>query len=287
MEINKLEILIRAIELGSLSKAAAEFMYTPSAASHILDGIENEIGTKFIKRTHTGIRVEDGCEQIIENLKKIVNIDKQTKRLAQDININKKGTLTIATYASLLKEVLANIIKEFNKEYQYINIDIMVTDDIQKNYEEGKADIIFGDKIENEDAVWEELIIDPFVAVVPENYPAETNSIKRGELYKRTFINVKEKRISSYLDENKSCKTINVDSHDDSSVIHMVREGIGIAILPRLSVRKTSGVKYLNLDPGLDRILGLSYRKNLFNNKSELYEFVKFMKKFDFSEFNI
>ena len=44
MDINKIEILIKAIELGSLSKAANEFLYTPSAVSHIVDAIENEVG---------------------------------------------------------------------------------------------------------------------------------------------------------------------------------------------------------------------------------------------------
>ena len=46
VDIHKIEILIRAIELGSMSKAAKEFLYTPSAVSHIFDTIENEIGIR-------------------------------------------------------------------------------------------------------------------------------------------------------------------------------------------------------------------------------------------------
>ena len=84
MDIHKIEILIRAIELGSLSKAAKEFLYTPSAVSHIFDTIENEIGIRFIKRGYSGIEVEDGCEEIVRNLKNIVSLEKRTKQIAYD-----------------------------------------------------------------------------------------------------------------------------------------------------------------------------------------------------------
>ena len=52
MDISKIEILLRAIELGSLSKASNEFLYTPSAVSHILDSIENEVGVKALYETN-------------------------------------------------------------------------------------------------------------------------------------------------------------------------------------------------------------------------------------------
>ena len=105
MDTKKLEVLLRAIELGSLSKAAEEYLYTPSAVSHILDTIEDEIGTKIVKRTYKGIEPEEDCKEIIEELKQLVNTEKHIINLAAN---KKKGkeTINIATYSSISKYIL-------------------------------------------------------------------------------------------------------------------------------------------------------------------------------------
>lgn len=284
MDINKIEILIKAIELGSLSKAANEFLYTPSAVSHIVDAIENEVGVKFIKRTFAGVEVKPGCEEIVENLKNIVNMQKRTKQLAFDIN-NKNKNLTIATYASLSKHVLAKIIKEFNKSFSDIHINVLVDENMKKVYENGGADILFGEKIDGENICWETLFSDSYTAILPQHYQFTGNCIKREELYKQTFIKASDSKISNYIDEDKFSDIVHVVSHDDSSVIHMVKEGIGIAILPMLSVYDEQNVKCIKLDPGILRILGISYSKNDFQIKKELRNFVKYVRAFDFERF--
>lgn len=284
MDINKLEILIRAIELGSLSKAANEFLYTPSAVSHILNAVENEVGVNFIKRTYAGIEVEEGCKEIVDNLKKIVDMQKRTKQIAYDIH-RKNRRLTVATYASLSKHILAKIIKGFNKKFQDIHINILVVENIRKVYENGEADILFGEKINVDDICWEELFSDPYIAIIPKQYDFSGDCIKREELYKQTFIKPKDGKISEYIDESRFSDIINVISQDDSSVIHMVKEELGVAILPLLSVYDNKSVKCVELDPGLHRILGLSYREQDFKIKRELRDFVEYVRLFDFEQF--
>ncbi len=284
MDINKIEILIRAIELGSLSKAANEFSYTPSAVLHILNAVENEVGVNFIKRTHAGIEVEEGCNEIVDNLKKIVDMQKRTKQIAYDI-YRKKRKLTIATYASLSKHILAKIIKGFNKKFQDIHINVLVVENIRKVYEDGEADILFGEKINVDNICWEKLFTDPYIVIIPKQYNFSGDCIKREELYKQTFIKVKDGKISEYIDESRFYDVINVVSQDDSSAIHMVKEELGVAILPLLSVYDNKSVKCIELDPELHRILGLSYRERDFKIKRELRDFVEYVRLFDFEQF--
>ena len=82
MDTKKIEVLLRALELGSLSKAAQEYLYTPSAVSHILDTLEDELGTKIVRRTYRGIEPEEGCEEIISGLKEILEAEKRVIRLS-------------------------------------------------------------------------------------------------------------------------------------------------------------------------------------------------------------
>lgn len=286
MDIDKLEVVIRAIELGSLSKAANEFLYTPSAVSHILDAIENQIGIKFIKRSYTGISVENGCEEIVNNLKKIVKLQKQTKQLAFDIK-QKKKVLTVATYASLSKRLMTELIKNYSKIDLDIHINIIVVDNMKKAFEDGCADILVGEKIERENICWEKLIVDPYVAVFPKQFKISDTEIKKDEIYMYPFIKTNDGKITNYIDERKIKYIVRVNSHDDSSVIYMVKEGLGIAILPMLSVSEDKDVHCVKLEPGFIRELGLIYRESDFNEKIELRNFVNYIKSFDFKHFSV
>lgn len=277
MDTEKIEVLIRAIELGSLSKAAKEFLYTPSAVSHILDAIEKEIGIKFIKRTHWGIEVEKGCEEIVANLQKIVDIKKKTCRLATDIK-KQENVLTVATYASLSKHILTKIIKGFNKTNPDIHINILVCDSIKDAYDEGVADLFIGERVED-DCLWDELMVDKYVAVFPKRPKGYKESIEIEELSSYPFIQVKDKKISKYIENTKIENIIYVDSHDDSSVIHMVKEGLGVSVLPTLSVCDED-IDFLELKPGLKRVLGLIYKKDYMNHLP-LKELINYIKKFD------
>ena len=284
VDINKIEVLIRAIKLGSLSKAANEFLYTPSAVSHILDAIENEVGVKFIKRTYAGIQVEPGCEEIVENLKKIVELKKKTKQIAVDIHKRNKS-LTIATYASLSKQILPKVIKGFNKCFPDVHINILVEEDMKKVYKSEKADILFGEEIEGENICWETLFSDPYIAIFPKQHRFSDECIKREELYKQTFIKANDGKISNYIDESKFFDIVHINSHDDSSVIHMVKEEVGIAILPMLSVYDEQNITCVKLAPSLERMLGLTYEKREFEMKKELRDFVEYVRSFDFEQF--
>lgn len=285
MDIDKIEILLRAIELGSLSKAAYEFSYTPSAVSHILDSIESEIGIKFIVRTHTGIEIKCGTEDIICNLRKIVSTQNALKRIAKDLH-NKKNILTVATYASLSKDIMAKIIKGFNRENSDIHINIVVVNDIRMAFEEATADVMIGERIDADGICWEKLLVDPYVAIFSENDAYSQHVIKREELYDYPFVKARHGKIASYIDDSRFSNVISVDSHDDSSVIHMVREGLGTAILPLLSVYGETGVTYKKLQPEFDRTLGLIYCESDFNNKNELKRFIEYVRGFDFGKFS-
>lgn len=277
MDTKKLEVLLRAIELGSLSKAAEEYLYTPSAVSHILDTIEDEIGTKIVKRTYKGIESEEDCKEIIEELKQLVNTEKHIIKLAAN---KKKGkeTINIATYSSISKYILPPIIKGFKEKFPHIIISIIVVDKLREIYDNNIADILFGEKYERADSIWEELTRDPYVAVLPSSFICTEDTIKREKLYESPFIMANDSTINTYMEESKMNDIIRVNSHDDSCVLQMVKQGMGAAILPSLSVENDSGVVRKKLDPELNRILGLIYRKNDFKKKKYLRNFIEYIK---------
>lgn len=61
----------------------------------------------------------------------------------------------------------------------------------------------------------------------------------------------------------------------------MVKEELGVAILPKFSVGEDKDVKCIELDPTFNRSLGLIYREKDFKCKNELKSFVEYIKSFN------
>ncbi len=276
MDTEKIEVLLRAIELGSLSRAAEEYSYTPSAVSHILDGIEKELGARIIKRTYKGIEIAEGYGEAVENLRRIVSLKKQTALLVAEKQ--RRSAVTVATYSSVSKYVLPAIIKGFNKRFPDTNINITVIENIKEVYNEHRADLMIGEKIEGDSLCWEELMTDPYVAVFPKSDSPEEKAVHRSQLYEKNFIMATDGKIRAYIDAKKAENIINVDSHDDSSVIQLVKEGMGVAILPLLSVKSSDEVACRKLEPELKRVLGMAYRREDYGNKKELKKLIEYIR---------
>ncbi len=278
MEIRKIEIILRAIELKSLSKAAAEFMYSTAALSQMADSLENEIGTKIIRRKHTGIEIEKGKEDIVKALEQIVRTKNSILKLANEKN--KQNTVTIATYASISKNILPKAIKEFKSLHPSIDVNIIIVDKLGDIYKKNIADLFFGQKFENKDYIWEEVLTDPYVAVLPKSLNYEKDSITREELLDNTFIMTKDSIVANYVKSVFENKMISNTSNDDGSIIELIKEGICVSILPELTINHNKDVQTAVLVPPVARTLGFAYSKIESEKKIYLKTFIDFLREY-------
>lgn len=268
METNKIEVFLKAIDLGSMSKAAEEYSYTPSAVFHIADSVESEIGIKLLRRTHSGVELEDNAVEIVEKLKRIIEIKNEI--CAHE---NCDSNLTVGTYASLSKNILPHIVKEYKN-----NLHIIVDDKMRDVYENNRPDILIGEKFDDENLEWEELFTEQYYAVCPGSYAVSSDVFRREDFSELTFIMPNDRKVGKYLSGIQVKNIINVDSQDDGSVIHMVKEGIGFSVLSAMSVEGVDRVSCLRLEPPLTRTIGIMYEKKRFKKNKILREFVDFLK---------
>ncbi len=276
METSKIEIVLKALELGSLTKAAEEYEYTPSAISQMLSSLEDELGTKLILRTYSGISVADGMEDVIRLLEELVKTKNKIMKAVDEKNKGEKS-ITIATYASISKYILPGAVKKYKLTHPNININIIVSDYLGELYKKGLADLLFGERIKSEDAVWEKVITDPYVAILPKFYGSDSPSITRDELLCGKFIMPKDNNISGYLKKGASEESPLSNSSDDSSVIELVRADMGISILSSIAITGVSDIKTATLIPPLERELGFMYNKNDLKEKKYIADFMSFL----------
>ncbi len=266
MDINKIEVILCALKMGSFSKAAEKYSYTPSALSHIATSLESEIGIKFIKRTHSGIEADN--VEVVKALQKIC----ETKNYIQSLAKNEKR-LSVGTYSSVSKYLLPSIIKSYRKAHPDVQVDITVVNSLSQLLDKD-IDVLFGTCLQSKEYVWLEVMTDPYQAVFPKGHTFD-KEFRFDKKYAETFIVSDEYTVMQLVNKNNFNGTTVINAHDDSSIIQMVKAEMGVAILPRLSVVESDGVEILPIQPPLTRTLGLSYKKH--SPKARLItEFSKF-----------
>ncbi|MBP3622591.1 MAG: LysR family transcriptional regulator, partial [Oscillospiraceae bacterium] len=57
MDAKKVQALLAAVDLGSLTSAASELGYTQSGLTHMMNSLETELGLTLLLRGKSGVRL--------------------------------------------------------------------------------------------------------------------------------------------------------------------------------------------------------------------------------------
>ena len=280
METSKIKALLSAIKNKSLSKAAEEFGYTPSALSHIADSLEEELGVTILKRTPMGVELTKEGQIVYEKLENVILAEKELFSTISNLSLNDEVEIRIGTYSSIAQYVLPELLKSFKKDYPQTKVTIKVGNYLKPWLEDDVADIVFCDEAPQGKTEWVPFIKDDYVAVLPSTAYVNKKTINKEELYKNTYVSINEGKLKKYFDESKFKEILSFDSVDENSVISMVKEGIGITVLPSMLVKKPpKGVKTLKLEPEISRTIGVAYKTSK-KNSPTIKQFIKHVKSF-------
>ncbi len=258
MDISKVELLIEAVRVKSLSKVADKYSYTPSALSHIVDAIEEELGLKVLLRDYSGVRLSPEGEKLFPLLLEIVEKANQITDVAS-LLAKKQNKITIGCYSSVSNNLLPELLLEFKKSYPEIKVNIVVGDSIRE-MRENKAEIFLVEMAESNGGEFIPVYSDKYVVVVKDGCALGRKSITTDELNlfnEYPFImpnnNVVKEKFAGL-----ECEVVDILSADDSSILSMVKKGLGFSVLPELSVKRSGkGIKSIKLLPEMKRELGL------------------------------
>lgn len=276
MDTFKLKALLRAVETGSMAKAAREFSYTPSALSHSIDSLEKELSVKLLERSPNGVSLTADGKKMKKKIKAVIDAEKELFDFAENIAQKENKTLRIGAYASISASFLPEILNGFREKYPDIAISITLGNYVSDWLKNDIADVILAAEIK--DAMWLPVIEDEFMAVVPKNMFCDRKSISIEELYPYTFIMNEAKLGDTYLDLKMFKEVLPFEAEGYNSVIPLVESGMGISFLPKLVLEdEIKGVNILKINPPIFRTLGASYKKGL-SKQSPAMLFVNYLK---------
>lgn len=286
MDINKVKILIQAVENGSLLTTASKSGYTQAGLSHMMKALENELGVVLLQRGKFGIKLTEEGQRLMPLFEDLATTMEKIEREVELILEQKASIIRLAAIASVIRTWLPDAMVSFQKENPEISFEIKESDDrMYQWFDQGSIDIcITSNMIYRDDFV--PLGRDDFFACLPEDYP-----IEEGERFPLKKIE-EEPFICSSCENDYDVERLLEDYHihpkkqntyvDDSSVISMVSRGFGISLLPKLVLQnRHEKIKVAELDLPCYRTIGLLYGKP--NTLSPaVKEFVAFLKNWKF-----
>ena len=264
MPVSKYEAFLKAAELGSLTRAAAELGVTQSAVSHMIGSLEEELGFSLLKRGRTGARPTAEGERVLPAIRGMLNSKEQLEQTAAAIRGLDCGTVRIGTFTSVAVHWLPGMIKRFQAAYPNVELKLMNGDyhDVEQWLSDGSCDLGFVALPTRQRGRVTALLEDRLLAVVPKDHRlASLPRFPIKEVEHEPFISLLE---TSDHDARRALEAAGVTPNiryttkDDYAIIAMVEQGLGVSIMPELLLKNCSdGVRCLPLDPPASRTIGL------------------------------
>ncbi|MDD3362192.1 MAG: LysR family transcriptional regulator [Hespellia sp.] len=267
MDVNKYALFADIAETRNFTKSGERMGYTQPGVSHILKAMENELGFPLFLRSKQGVTLTPNARDMLPLVRKLLAVNEQLEQTIASINGLERGHLIIASFVSISRNWLPSIIYEFRKEYPGIEIELLEggTDDIVGWVENSIADFGLLSKKHASSLNWLPLYEDPLVAVLPETEPyISMDRFSLSKMKDQPFIISAEGTdydVHAALIKEKITPNTLLSSKDDSTIVSMVANHLGISILPSLVVNGAhKKVKTLPLEPYYSRQLGIGMR---------------------------
>ena len=273
MDSKKLEILMTAVNLGSFSKASEVVGYTQSGLTHLINGLEREIGMTLIRRDHSGISLTENGEALLPAIRDYLSATAKLENQIAAITQKKAETIRVAAYASLAMHWMPEILYRFRRVCPDTDVDLRMVDHELEPFgllEEGRTDVIFAARQSHVNCDWTPLYSDIMYAILPEDYPIEGRETFPIEEFDGQEFLMPYGRFDIDVNAALSPKGIKPKIRpchvDDETVIRMVSKGLGVSMMTEIMTRgRTQGVKTLPVTPRAGRELGMGMplRKNM------------------------
>lgn len=268
MNIKNLEVFLKTVDLGSLTKAAHVMGYTQSATSHIIAGLEDALGLALLVRRRDGVHLTLEGESLVPSIRAICQMSQDLFQQAAQLQGLELGTIRIGTIFSVSVHILPIFIQGFMEAHPQIRFELRQGNyqDIEAWLRDGTVDLGFSRRPLGATFEVSPILREQFLAIFPANHPLAVDTFSVEDLKNEAYILRPESLEGELFDLLKSgsyLPKITYSAKDDYAVMAMVEKGLGMSILPELLIRG-SVHQFIRkeLTPPVYRELCLAYRKD-------------------------
>lgn len=268
MTLFSYEIFDAVARQGSFNKAAQQLHLTPSAISHAIAVMEEELGFALFNRNKSGVTMTSYGASLYPSIRAVLNSDEALKQSVARLNGLEKGKVKLAAFNSVCACLLPGILKSFKAQYPQIEVEVYqgTYEDVKDWLRSGQTDIAFLSSGCREEFVLTELFTEPLRCVVPKGWPAPPDGVVTPELMNgQDFVvqgDATDAEMRQFLKKYKISTERRCHVLDDLSNLAMVEAGMGISIMPEMLLKTcTSEVDIYPIRPEENRVVGITSQR--------------------------
>lgn len=260
--------LLQVLESNSFSLAAKTLGYTQSAVSQMIKSLETELGVTLLVRSRTGVALTREGEAMLPYIRDVARAHQALTDQAASLRGLEQGVVRIGSFNSVSSSLLPRAIQRFKQLHPAIRFELHqgLYQELEGLVRGGVVDFSFTDLCRPTEFAARGLFEDAYLAVLPQDHPLlRFDPIPRAEFVREPFILLDEGRggatLRVFLAEHPDLD-VQYRVGDDYSVLNMVENRLGVAVLPEMVARHApSGVAVRQLNPPLRRRVGVIFRK--------------------------
>ncbi len=267
MKLSQIQALIAVAECQNFSGAALQLELSQSAVSHAIACLETELGVQLFHRGRHGAQLTPVGERVLIHGHQIA---RALEMMVKEADLEKGlqgGQVRIVTFRSVATHILPGIIAQFRDRFPKIAVsitEVYYTQAVEEALRSGKADIGFVSLPISDEFETREILRDKYVVLLPPTAKLLNAKITWEELAAYPLILQPPETACSiplrkYLATSEFPLNIAYELSEDSTIVSMVLQGLGTAILPRLAAEPIPGkVKVCSLPADFERIIAVA-----------------------------
>lgn len=242
IKLSQLRALVAIADCGNFSEAALQLEVTQSTISHAIATLEDELGVTLLQRGRHGARLTPVGDRITAHARDVLGLLDTIGSEANQARGVQGGTLRIASFRSVATHVLPGAIARLHRRYPTIAISVHEMDEVHQLKQalvKGEVDLCVAETVNDNDVETLHIFDDDYVALLPPGYRPKSGQLTVDDMRQMPIIGSSHSscglRIRTVLGAQEHPLEIAYCIRHDSSMVAMVQQGLGIAILPRLA----------------------------------------------------
>ena len=265
--LKMVQVFLTSIDSGSFTKAGEILGYTQSNLTQMMRSFEDELGIPLLIKTKKGVEPTGEAKQLLPVMRAMIAQEERFFQEADEIRGLHRGLIRIGSYVSTSSTWLPQVIGYYQSAYPDVEFNIVESgqEEMLRGLVNGSLDLALMSAPENDSVDFIPVLDDPMVVVFPPDHDLSAyDYVPIGKLQDYPLI-------MTYREYDTDANRILLDagldasvkyrSADDFAVLSMVQHGLGISILPELTLERFPGsYDYRMLDPESYRSLGIGIR---------------------------
>ncbi len=241
ISLRQLRAFAGVVEAGSFTVASKSLGVTQSGLSQSISGLETALGVSLVSRERDGVVLTEIGAQVLADAETALRAVERLHQRCSAYRDLAVGTLRIGSVGSVAAKLLPGPLKALRDQHPALEVNLFegTDEEVAEWALEGVVDVGF--TAETRSGLAETVIAsDEYVAVLPKDHPAKGKKrMALSDLGEEPFVMPGascEPSIRAMFDEAGASPKVACTVRGTSSLLSMVVAGIGVTIVPELSL---------------------------------------------------